>query len=128
MADRSGNPSVPPRGFNGCVQFWSGLGPIGNGRDHSENVTISNERLTVSQSFFGALDRMANRPDHAKIEFTAVSAKNFPPGLFTICVNQLPDVDLSRKQLVPSDQLDAIASCPIDTLYGTASALEAMRP
>ena len=49
-----------------------------------------------------------------KIGFTAASAYNFLPTLVTTCIKQLPDIDLSLKEMVSGDQLDAIGSGQLD--------------
>ena len=49
-----------------------------------------------------------------KIGFTAASAYNFLPTLVTTCIKRLPDIDLSLKEMVSGDQLDAIGSGQLD--------------
>jgi DNA-binding transcriptional LysR family regulator len=49
-----------------------------------------------------------------KIGFTAASAYNFLPSLVTTCLKRLPDVDLSLKEMVSGEQLDAIGSGQLD--------------
>jgi DNA-binding transcriptional LysR family regulator len=49
-----------------------------------------------------------------KIGFTAATAYRFLPELITRCRNQIPEADLSLKEMVSGDQSEAIASGQID--------------
>ena len=49
-----------------------------------------------------------------KIGFTAASAYDFLPRLVTACLASLPDIDLSLKEMVSGDQLEALHSGQID--------------
>ncbi len=49
-----------------------------------------------------------------KIGFTAATAYGFMPDLIAACRERLPDVDLSLKEMVSGDQLEALASGQID--------------
>ncbi len=49
-----------------------------------------------------------------KIGFTAAAAYGFLPELIAACRTRLPDVDLSLKEMVSGDQLEALASGQID--------------
>jgi DNA-binding transcriptional LysR family regulator len=49
-----------------------------------------------------------------KIGFTANSAHSFLPALITECRTQLPEVDLFLKEMVSSDQIEALESGQID--------------
>jgi DNA-binding transcriptional LysR family regulator len=49
-----------------------------------------------------------------KIGFTATTAYGFVPDLIAACRTQLPEVDLSLKEMVSGDQLEALMSGQID--------------
>lgn len=49
-----------------------------------------------------------------KIGFTAAAAYGFLPDLVAACRTRLPDVDLSLKEMVSGDQMEALASGQID--------------
>jgi DNA-binding transcriptional LysR family regulator len=49
-----------------------------------------------------------------KIGFTAASAYDFLPRLITACQKSMPDIDLSLKEMVSGDQLEALQSDQID--------------
>lgn len=49
-----------------------------------------------------------------RIGFTAASAYDFVPRLVTACLAELPDVDLSLKEMVSGDQMEALGSGQID--------------
>lgn len=49
-----------------------------------------------------------------RIGFTAASAYDFVPRLVTACQAELPDVDLSLKEMVSGDQMEALGSGQID--------------
>jgi len=49
-----------------------------------------------------------------KIGFTAAAAYGFLPDLIAACLARLPEVDLSLKEMVSGDQMEALASGQID--------------
>lgn len=49
-----------------------------------------------------------------RVGFTAASAYDFVPRLVTDCLAELPDIDLSLKEMVTGDQLEALGSGEID--------------
>lgn len=49
-----------------------------------------------------------------RVGFTAASAYDFVPRLVTACLADLPDIDLSLKEMVTGDQLEALGSGEID--------------
>ncbi|RTL49149.1 MAG: LysR family transcriptional regulator [Bradyrhizobiaceae bacterium] len=49
-----------------------------------------------------------------RVGFTAASAYDFVPRLVTACLAELPNVDLSLKEMVTGDQLEALGSEEID--------------
>ncbi len=51
-----------------------------------------------------------------KIGFTATTAYEFLPQLIAACLEHLPEVDLSLKEMVSGEQLEALASGQLDVL------------
>jgi DNA-binding transcriptional LysR family regulator len=49
-----------------------------------------------------------------KIGYTAVTAYSFLPRLVTACRAQFPEIDLSLKEMVSGDQIEALATGQID--------------
>lgn len=49
-----------------------------------------------------------------KIGYTAVTAYSFLPRLVTACLAQFPEIDLSLKEMVSGDQIEALATGQID--------------
>lgn len=71
--------------------------------------------LRLAESSALVAKRIAlGRSGSIKIGFTAASAYDFLPRLVTACLTTLPDVDLSLKEMVSVDQMDALHAGQID--------------
>ena len=71
--------------------------------------------LKLAESALRTTRRIAQgKTGSLKISFTAGAAYGFVPDLVAACRQRLPDVDLSLKEMVTGDQLEALASGQID--------------
>jgi DNA-binding transcriptional LysR family regulator len=75
----------------------------------------ANRILKLAESASQAARRIAmGKTGSIKIGFTAAAAYGFLPELIAACRTRLPEVDLSLKEMVSSDQLEALVSGQID--------------
>jgi DNA-binding transcriptional LysR family regulator len=71
--------------------------------------------LKLAESALQVARRIAmGKTGSIKIGFTAAAAYSFLPELISACRTRLPEVDFSLKEMVSSDQLEALASGQID--------------
>jgi DNA-binding transcriptional LysR family regulator len=75
----------------------------------------ANRILKLAESASQVARRIAmGKTGSIKIGFTAAAAYGFLPELIAACRTRLPEVDLSLKEMVSSDQLEALVSGQID--------------
>jgi DNA-binding transcriptional LysR family regulator len=75
----------------------------------------ANRILKLAESASQAARRIAmGKTGSIKIGFTAAAAYGFLPELIAACRTRLPEVDFSLKEMVSSDQLEALVSGQID--------------
>ncbi|HEY1858442.1 LysR substrate-binding domain-containing protein [Acidocella sp.] len=73
--------------------------------------------LKLAESASQMVRRIAfGKTGSLKIGFTATTAYEFLPELIAACVEHLPDVDLSLKEMVSSEQLEALTSGQLDVV------------
>ncbi len=73
--------------------------------------------LKLAESASQMVRRIAlGKAGSLKIGFTASAAYEFLPELVAACRDQLPDVDLSLKEMVSGEQLEALASGQLDVV------------
>ncbi len=89
----------------------------------SVRLTVAGERflfearriLRLAEGASAIAKKVAlGRTGSLRVGFTAGSAYDFVPRLVTACLADLPDIDLSLKEMVTGDQLEALGSGEID--------------
>lgn len=89
----------------------------------SVRLTVAGERflfearriLRLAEGASAIAKKVAlGRTGSLRVGFTAASAYDFVPRLVTACLADLPDIDLSLKEMVTGDQLEALGSGEID--------------